>query len=249
MESIKILVVEDEVLIAEDIIVRLLNMGYNIANMVDNVEEAVNRLESIPIDLVLIDIALSGAQTGIDLAKTINERFQIPFIFLTSLIDSDTVKKAGETKPAAYLLKPFNDNQMHISIEMALTDYYGDKSCVPDKIKVPNKEQPLLNKTGELFLKKDTHYEKVELMDILWLEADSNYTFIYTQSGRFMYSTVLKSFEDKLPGDIFVRVHRSYIVNMCSITGLEGNMLLIGEKQIPVSKTLREEVFSRFKVI
>jgi DNA-binding LytR/AlgR family response regulator len=242
-------VVEDEIIIAEDISVRLLNMGYDIAQIADNVGDAVEYLENVPVDLVLIDIALYGNQTGIDLAKVINERFHVPFIFLTSIADTNTLKDAGETKPSAYLLKPFNDNQVHISIKMALMNYYSEKNCTGENERLYENEELLLNKPGVLFLKKDTHYEKVEFADILWLEADSNYTYIYTESGKFTYSTVLKNFEEKLPGKTFVRVHRSYIVNICSITGFEGNMLLIGKKQIPVSKSLREEVFRRFKVI
>lgn len=249
MGSIKILVVEDEIIIAEDIVVRLLNMGYDIAHMVDNVDEAIDCLESIPLDLVLIDIALMGERTGIDLANIINTRFKIPFIYLTSISDKNTVKNAGETNPAAYLLKPFNDRQVHISIEVALMSYYGERQKDAQKYEVSDPEEVFIQKSDALFLKKDSHYEKVEFDDILWLEADSNYTFIFSKSGRYTYSNVLKNFEDKLPGENFKRVHRSFIVNLDNVTGLEGNMLLVGEKQIPVSKACRDEVFKRFQVI
>jgi DNA-binding LytR/AlgR family response regulator len=249
MSSIKILIVEDEILIAEDIASRLLKMGYHIANITDNVDAAIDCLEKDPVDIVLIDIALQDTKTGIDLADSINNKFRLPFIFLTSLSDEKTIEKARITKPAAYLLKPFNDNQVRISVEMALFNFYEDGNTASASIEQSENKEQLLKMPGALFLKKDTHYDKVEFCNILWLEADSNYTFIHTKTEKYIYSIVLKNFEDKLPHDTFIRVHRSYIVNLSCITGFEGNMLMVGKKFIPVNKSTRDEVFRRFQVI
>lgn len=246
MTSIRILIVEDEVIIAEDIALRLSDMGYQIVQIVDNVDAAVNYLEQELTDLVLLDISLKGEQTGIDLAEIINSRFKIPFIFLSSHTNQSIVEKAKKVNPAAYLLKPFNDHQVKISIEMGLFNFYGDKK--EEKERAENHEM-LLKLPNALFLKKDTHYEKVAFSDILWLEAESNYTYIYTKSGKYTYSSVLKKFEDKLPEDPFYRVHRSYIVNLSNVTGFEGNMLIIGKNYIPVNKSCKETVFKRFQII
>ena len=247
MSKVKILIVEDEIIIAEDIASRLLGMGYDVAEIANDVDKATDSLINNNIDIVLIDIALPGYKTGIDLAQAINKEFHLPFIFLTSLSDENTVKKAGKTKPAAYLLKPFNDNQVRISIEMALFNFYEKAEINPNE-HIINAALPL-KMPGALFLKKDTHYDKVEFSNILWFEAESNYTFIYTKTDKYVYSTVLKNFEDKLPQEIFIRVHRSYIVNLFCITGFKGNMLLIADKQIPVNKANRDEVFKRFHII
>jgi DNA-binding LytR/AlgR family response regulator len=247
MGSIKILIVEDEIIIAEDIASRLICIGYNVAGVVDNVDAAIDCLDNDPINIVLIDIALQGTKTGIDLATVINKKFRLPFIFLTSLSDVNTVEKARETKPASYLLKPFNDNQVKIAIEMALFNFYENTGKI-SKDKTDNPELPI-KMSGALFLKKDTHYDKVEFCNILWLEADSNYTYIQTKNERYIYSNVLKNFEEKLPRDMFIRVHRSYIINLSCITGFLGNTLLIGHKQIPVNKSNRDDIFKRFYVI
>jgi DNA-binding LytR/AlgR family response regulator len=251
-DKVTILIVEDEILIAEDIGMRLTDMGYHVAAKIDNVDEAIYWLENNPVDILLVDISLHGDKTGIDFAAVVNERFHLPFVFLTSLANDGVVERARAVNPAAYLLKPFNDRQVKVSIDMALFNFYGDeKKQQPDSHSLPNETagEFLLQMPGCLFLRDGSGYRKVNYKDILWLEADSNYTVIYTNTDKFVYSSVLKSFEEKLPKSDFMRVHRTYIVNLSNITGFEGNLLLIGDKQIPVNKSCRDLVFQRFRII
>ena len=251
-EKINVLIVEDEFMIAEDIAMRLTDMGYHVAGKSESVENALSVLENEPVDILLIDISLQGEKTGIDLAAIINERFQLPFVFLTSLANESIVEQARRVNPSAYLLKPFNGRQAKVSIDMALWHFYGKKEKKqPDPHEAPedHANEFLLQMPGCLFLRNGSHYTKVLFDDILWLEADSNYTVIYTNKDKFTYSSVLKNFEDKLPSKDFFRVHRTYIVNLKNVTGLEGNMLLVGEKRIPVNKSCRDLVFNRFNII
>jgi DNA-binding LytR/AlgR family response regulator len=252
VEKISILIVEDEIMIAEDIAMRLEEMGYEVSAIIDNVDETVHWLEENQTDILLVDISLHGSKSGIDLARVINERFNLPFVFLTSLSSDTIVRMARNVNPAAYLLKPFNDRQVKVSIDMALQNFYGEDK-VSETEPAPDQESPhqnlVLRMPQCLFLKKNTSYQKVAFNDILWLEAESNYTLIHTKDEKYTYSMVLKSFEDKLPEDTFLRVHRSFIVNISNVTGIEGNSLLIGDSQIPVAKPIREELFKRFNII
>ena len=100
-----------------------------------------------------------------------------------------------------------------------------------------------------LFLKKDHHFERVPLDEILFLKADSNYSVIHTKNGKFIYSTVLKNIEPQLPINKFLRIHRSYVVNINKVKGFEGNTLFIGDKRIPVSKSYKNDVFRLFRTI
>ena len=97
-----------------------------------------------------------------------------------------------------------------------------------------------------LFLKKNNHYLRVPLKEILFIQADGNYSTIYTASHKFIYSVVLKKVQDQLPSSIFLRTHRSYLVNINSVTGFEGNILFVGTHKIPVSKSLRDGIFKLF---
>lgn len=250
---VNILIVEDEMLLAEDIKLRLERLGYGVVAYVPSVQLAMERLKEHPeIDLALLDISLKGKLDGIDLAKVINSQYRIPFIFLTSHADRALVERAKEVRPAAYMLKPFNDREIAINVEMALANYAHERSeSVPGSRRdsFGSHENQVLNINQSLFLKKDHHFQRVALKDITILEADNNYTTVYTKTDRFIYSTVLKRMEEKLPGNSFLRVHRSYVVNIDAITGFEGNTLFVGEKQVPVSKQYKVDVFKIFNTL
>ena len=126
---VNILIVEDELLLAEDIKLRLEKLGYYVVAFVPSVNTAMEELKSHPeIDLVLIDISLRGKLDGIDLAKMINSLYKIPFIFLTSHADRALAVRAKDVHPAAYMLKPFNDREIAINIELALLNYSNNRS-------------------------------------------------------------------------------------------------------------------------
>lgn len=248
--SVNILIVEDEMLLAEDIKLRLERLGYNVVAYVPSVQHALEQLKDHPeIDLALLDISLKGKLDGIDLARMINSLYRIPFIFLTSHADRALVERAKEVRPYAYMLKPFNDREIAINVELALANYAKKRQEVGPggrRESFSHEENQVLNINESLFLKKDHHFQRVALKDITILEADNNYTTVYTKTDKYIYSTVLKRMEEKLPGKTFLRVHRSYVVNIDAITGFEGNTLFVGERQIPVSKQYKVDVFKIF---
>ena len=118
-----ILIIEDEFMISEDIAMRLSDFGYKVSGVAASALAAIEILEKGETDLALVDINIDGDMDGIELSKIINDRFKIPFIYLTSLANKTVVERAKETLPASYLLKPFNDRQVQIAIEMALVNY------------------------------------------------------------------------------------------------------------------------------
>lgn len=251
-EKIKLLIVENEITLAEDIALRLTEAGYLITGIAANVDDALDILQNKRVDVAILDIFLQGEKDGVDLAEIINERFKIPFLFLSSYANKPLVERARKVKPFAYMLKPFNDRQIQVAIEMALTNFSNSTPAedISKNHVFAEDDNQVLQLKDSLFLKKrDSYFERVELKDIMWLEACSNYTCIFTKTGKFMYSIVLKKIEQKLTEDQFIRVHRSYIVNIKNITGFEGNMVYINDKHIPVSKAHRDEVFRKFTVI
>ncbi|WP_350288062.1 LytTR family transcriptional regulator DNA-binding domain-containing protein [uncultured Croceitalea sp.] len=252
IKKVKLLVVEDEIILAQDISQRLTAMNYEVVGIADSAKKALALLTEHPdVDLLLLDIILKGDQDGIELARSINTLYGIPFIFLTSHADQYLVERAKSVQPYAYILKPFNDRQVSVAIEMALVNYSKktpETSLLNSEKYIASKNQ-VLHINDSLFLKKDHYFERVLINEILYLEADGNYTTINTQCGRFVYSTVLKKVESLLPTNFFLRVHRSFVVNIKCISGFEGNLLYIGKQKIPVSKSYHEQVFQLFKRI
>ncbi len=120
MSRAKILVVEDEWIIANDIKDSLIELDYRVTAIASSGEDALARVEEDPPDLVLMDIVLKGAMNGIETARAIRARRDIPVIYLTAYDNQFLVDQAKQTENFGYLLKPFKDRELHIAIDMAL---------------------------------------------------------------------------------------------------------------------------------
>ena len=127
MTSARILVVEDDRVVARDIQHQLTRIGHTVVGVTQSGEDAVRlALESHP-DLVLMDIRLEGALDGVDAAQQIRDRCQVPVVYLTAYADDETLKRARVTEPFGYLLKPFEDSQLRTVIEMALYKHTAER--------------------------------------------------------------------------------------------------------------------------
>ena len=125
--SKRIIIIEDEALIAAEIKSTLQLLGYTVAGHAMNGDKALDLFAKNEADLVLLDISIKGSLTGIDLAKVLRKKYEIPFIFLTSFSDKVTLSKVLETNPYGYIVKPFNDHDLKVNIELALDKFQKEK--------------------------------------------------------------------------------------------------------------------------
>ncbi|TMP26810.1 hypothetical protein CWB99_17070 [Pseudoalteromonas rubra] len=123
MAGEKILIVEDESIVAFDIKRRLSKFGYVVTGMASSAEKALASIEQWLPDLILMDIHIKGPMDGIELASVLNKKYNIPIIFLTANSEASTINKAKITKPYGYLLKPFSERELNASIQVALQRY------------------------------------------------------------------------------------------------------------------------------
>ena len=119
-ETPSILVVEDETVIATDLAKRLIQLGYAVCGRANTTDAALELVREHRPDLVMMDVALGGAMGGIEAAELIREQWNIPVVFLTGIADDDRIKRAKLTYPLGYLLKPFQERELRITVEMAL---------------------------------------------------------------------------------------------------------------------------------
>lgn len=145
MAKIKILLVEDETIAAMDIQARLEALGYEVPYVASRGEEAIEKALEIEPDLILMDIVLKGDMDGIEAAIKIHENQDTPLIYLTAYSDEQTLERAKISEPFGYVLKPFEDREIQISIEMALY-----KHDVDQKLK---KSEEKYRKIVEKFIK------------------------------------------------------------------------------------------------
>jgi CheY-like chemotaxis protein len=120
MAGVKILIVEDETIVAMDMQRRLGRLGYEVAGVAGSGEEALIRAEETRPDLALMDIMLAGKIDGIETAERMRRRFDIPVLYITAYADEETLDRARATEPIGYIIKPFEERAVHAAIEMAL---------------------------------------------------------------------------------------------------------------------------------
>ncbi len=120
MKNIRILVVEDEAIVAMVIKKRLIDLGYIVSGVAATGEDAITKVEGTFPDLVLMDIMLKGEMDGIEAAEQIRQRFSIPVVYLTAHSDENTLERAKLTEPYGYIIKPFTENDLTSNIEIAI---------------------------------------------------------------------------------------------------------------------------------
>lgn len=242
MSAVKILIVENEVIISEEISLKLEKEGYIITDKVANANDAIQSVKDEQPDIIIMDIDLDGKPDGIDAAIQIKKQFTIPIIFLTDLDNTKTLQRASKVKPANYLIKPFNERQINASIHQALHNASESKTATPGDSETPVENHYVLNNC--LFLRVDNkHFKKILLKDILYIKADGAYANIHTTTGeKHTYSISMNHVHDKIQHPSFIRVSRSFVVNIEQITDIKGNMLVINKTEIAIGELFREDV-------
>lgn len=239
MNPIKVLIVEDKVIVAESIATVLRNHSLDVVGICDTGEEAIRLVKTNPPDLVLMDIELAGALDGISTAKMIQEDHQVTIIYLSDYTDQKTVNRAKKTMPANYLSKPFTDVDLLRAIDIA---FYNANAQ-------GGESKPSLLR-GHVFLRTDSQiYVKLAFSEIIYLQAQRSYCDVVTENRTYSLSKSLNHVSDQIQNKDFVRVSRSTVVNVNKITALNGNIIKMGDKEVLMSKELRDSLLLRFKFL
>ncbi|MFK7948402.1 MAG: LytR/AlgR family response regulator transcription factor [Saprospiraceae bacterium] len=229
MSSLKILIVEDEILIAETIRLYLEEKGHIVQDICISYREAIRAIEREQPDLVVLDVRLYGEKSGIDVAKYIKKQAEkIPFIYLTSQYDQRIFNLALETVPFGYLAKPIQKESLLTTIETAHRLF----------------QQNELSTVKSIIINDGFQNHRVKEQEILYIKSDHIYVNIYLANREKI--TIRKSLQDILDiikSQLFFQCHRSYIVNTLHVNGWnKSNVVLVNGEQIPVSRTKRKDL-------
>jgi DNA-binding LytR/AlgR family response regulator len=239
MENIKVLIVEDQSLIAASIASTLKQHGLEVVAISDSGEEAIEKVDEVKPDLILMDIELSGALDGIATAKVIQDKYNIPIIYLSDYTDQKTVDRAKKTMPANYLSKPFLVPDLIRAIDIA---FHNTSHSVKSKAK------PVLK--DRIFLKTDSQaFIKLEYDNVLYVEADRAYCCVVTTEKNYKLSVNMKHIYEQLDHNQFVKVHRSFVVNINKITSIEGNTLHLGKHVVQMSQEFKDDLLKHLKLV
>lgn len=242
---VKILIVEDELIIAEDVRSMLVKMGYEVLGVAMDYQEAMGFLKTTHPDLILLDVHLNGTKDGIDLATEINQRFKVPFIYTTSYADLATLERAKATHPINYLVKPFKQEQLFTAIEMALHQLAAleNNSIVSE----PKADSFIIK--DALFIKDKFKFTKLNIHEILWIKSDGNYLEIKTLHKDELIRATLSNFIERLNSQVFFKTHKSYIVNLEYMTNLEHNFVTIQQTKIPIAKNYYDVLVEKLNIV
>ena len=252
-DQVKIMIVEDESIVALDLSMRLQKEGYEIAGIATNSNDAVALFTEQKPDLVLMDINIKGNKDGIETAKELKKVQEVPLIFLTAFSQNEYVNRAKAVNPSAYLVKPFNNDSLHTSIQIAIHNFALLNKPTDPKPAVENKEEAgketLLFFNNYFFVKHNYRFNKFSLDDLLFAESDNNYIKLVTSTKKIALRVSLQYIADKFNHPALVRVHRSFIVNIKNIDSFNEEEIMIGPHQIPIGRNYKDEFLKSFRYL
>jgi len=225
----KILLIEDNLNLSENIKEILTIQGYEVADILEEAETALSTIEKSRPDVVLVDIKLKGSKTGIELAEELRQTINIPIIFLTSSSGSDIVNKVKHIRPDGFITKPFTTKSLVTSIELAIETFQAE----------PNQEnviQPNEKYKSELFIRENGWLKKILINDITWIKAEGTYTQLFVNGKQYTLRNTVKDLMQKLPSEQFSRIHKSYIVNMNKVEAFSSTSIKVDDSEIPIGR-------------
>lgn len=240
---INILIVEDEELFASKMEMQIDKLNYTCVGIVDNRESAMGIVENTSIDLILMDINISGEYDGIELAQEIVSEYDIPILFITSNHDDMSFKRASRIGASGFIIKPFSDIQLQRSIELALKNQQLLKS---NDVKYDGKIE-----ANHLFIKKNKEILKVNIAEIFYLESDGRYCRIYTQADMFMVRKPMKELMSRLESQNFFQCHRSYAVNLNKVKSIntQDDLIIMEERSVPLSRREKDDLLEKLNYL
>jgi len=237
------LIVEDEMIIGANISLQLSKLGYEVTGLVSRGEEAIAHVSQNRPDIVLMDIQLKGELDGIETVIKMHGQSPVPVIYLTANADGENFERAKATNPYAFISKPFKKLDLQHAIELTM-DRLNKNGKVEDE--EPTCISPFIQ-SDCIYVRRNERMIKILIDDIYYFEADRNYCKIFAKNKECLLVMTLKEIDDRLPAEHFLRIHRSFIINLRHVDEVAGTHVVIGKKAVPLSKTLRRELMNRLQ--
>lgn len=196
--------------------------------------EAYNYLKNNPIDLVFLDVEMPG-MTGIELIKNLERR---PIIILISA-KKDYAVEAFELNVADYITKPVTLSRLMVAVSRAqkLFENTTQKMDLTDRDK------------DYIFVRANSVLTKIKIKDIIYIQALGDYVNIFTPDKRYTVHITLKAMEEKLASDSFYRLHRSYLVSLDHIDGIEEDTAHLGKHSLPISEQFKKKLIKKLNLV
>lgn len=245
-QALHILIVEDEPNYADTLEMFVEKLGYNILGIVGHAQEAMLLFQSGKPDLILMDIHIKGEVSGIDLAKKMQAIREVPIIFITSYDDPETFDAAKETLPVAYLVKPFDPDQLERAMALAV-----HKLLKKNETKGFDAGTEAIGGSGVFFIKERSRLIRIRDTDILWVGVEDKYCMLHIADRKFVLRQSLKELLDRLDMQKFVRTHRSCVVRLDAIEDIDLSeyTLHVNGESLPLGQSYKDELLKRLRTL
>jgi len=240
--AIRVLAVEDDAAQAMALGLLLRNLGYELVGTAPTADEALRRFSEEQPDVVLLDVNLAGSRDGIALAHELVQQRPVPLIFITSYPDQATFERARLVGPFAFLGKPYNGPLLGHTIELALQHFAAALGLPADTTGSSLPDGSVL--LGGVFVREGSRLLKVPFHELLVAEADNSYLHLHTTGRKYTVRSSLRELTEKLPARQFVRIHRSYLVQLSGIDAYDYHSVTIGAHTLPLGRAYRDELLA-----
>lgn len=247
-KKVRILVVEDEMLIGAKIAMFLEELGYEVAAIVPRAEDALRSVEGEKPDLALVDVQLLGEKDGIELAQELHTNDRLPVIFLTANTDDATFERAKVAQPYAFLQKPFRKTELQRTIALALQRIAAENLEPDAESAAPTTDESFVMH-DRIFIRHNDKLIKLLFDDLLFVTAERSYCRIVSADREYLLTFPMARLEGKLPAGMFHRIHRSHIINLHRVDEVSEGMVRIRAAQLPISPNYRAELLTRLNSI
>jgi DNA-binding LytR/AlgR family response regulator len=232
MNQLKVLIVEDELLIAETIKLFVEERNHMVVGMAISYDEAIKLIEETTPDLVLLDIRLYGQKSGLDVALFLqNNHKSIAYIIVSSQYDSDYIERAMKVGASGYITKPISKETLWSSMELAALMHKGSHNEKFIDIKISHGLQ------------------RIKLNEIEFIKSDHVYVDIICQRSKYVGRYSLGELLDLIDHPDFVQCHRSYIINTNLITRYNSYQVWINHYSVPISTSFRDIVLAKLQTL
>jgi two-component system LytT family response regulator len=204
----------------------------NLKEECDNPVDAFNYLKKEEVDLVFLDVEMPG-MTGIELVKNLEKR---PIIILITS-KKDYAVEAFELNVADYIIKPVTMSRFMIAVSRAKELFESNDLEINSK------------QNDYIFVRSNSVLTKIQIKEIIYVQAMGDYVNIFTLNKRYTIHITLKGIEEKLPAGKFYRLHRSYLVALDHIDGVEEGTAYVGKHPLPIGEQFKKELLKRIHVI
>ncbi len=249
MQPVRLLLVEDDLFIADNLKEELEQYGYRIAGHATGSDEALALFRKEQPDIALLDIELKGSPLdGIELSIALNQISPLPILFLTSYTRREFLERAKRAPAMYYVLKSAPIEQLLINLDMALAGFYSSQNIAPAPPAAVGGGCALYADKDFFFVRQGYRHVRVEVADIRWIEAKEHAVKIVTDAKAIAFSIRLKSFLEQVPHPSLLRTHRSWAVNTRHVVAYHRGRVMVryreGTQEIPLSDKWRESFLS-----